>query len=177
MKIIAYGSRYGTAKRYADELARRTGIEARNYEEVDNVDDYETIIYIGALYAGGILGMRKTFSKIAPDASRKIVIASVGVTDPADAENIQNIRNNMATQLPQETFGKARIFHLRGGIDYGRLCFKHRILLKMMYSRGVKMPDEQKTAEVKAIIATYNQKADFVDFNSLDAIEQEIRKY
>ena len=38
------------------------------------------------------------------------------------------------------------------------------------------MPEEQKTAEVRAIIATYNQTVDFVDFNSLDAIEQEIRK-
>lgn len=176
MKIIAYGSRYGTAKRYAEELARRTGIEAMNYEEIDDVNNYETIIYIGALYAGGILGLKRTFSKIAPDTSRKIVIASVGVTDPADAENIQNIRNNMATQLPQDIFRQARIFHLRGGIDYARLCFKHRMLLKMMYGRGVKMPEEQKTAEVRAIIATYNQTVDFVDFNSLDAIEQEIRK-
>ncbi len=46
MKIIAYGSRYGTAKRYAEELARRTGIEAMNYEEIDDVNNYETISYI-----------------------------------------------------------------------------------------------------------------------------------
>ena len=33
---------------------------------------------------------------------------------------------------------------------------------------------EKKTAEVKAMIETYNKQVDFVDFNSLDSIIQEL---
>ena len=41
----------------------------------------------------------------------------------------------------------AQIFHLRGGIDYSRLNFKH-----------------------KAMIETYNQKVNFVDFEILNRL-------
>ena len=45
MKIIIYGSQYGTAKQYAEELAQKMNVEAKNYESVTNIDSYKTIIY------------------------------------------------------------------------------------------------------------------------------------
>ncbi|MGN0992997.1 MAG: flavodoxin domain-containing protein [Bacilli bacterium] len=57
MKIIIYGSCYGTAKQYAEELSKRTKIDLKTYQEIKNINQYETIIYIGALYAGGVLGL------------------------------------------------------------------------------------------------------------------------
>jgi len=60
MKIIIYGSKYGTAKQYAMELSKKTNIKAESYKDIKNIDEYETIVYIGALYAGGVLGMTKT---------------------------------------------------------------------------------------------------------------------
>lgn len=44
MKIIIYGSQYGTTRRYADELGKRTGVEVKNYEEIEDVNKYDTII-------------------------------------------------------------------------------------------------------------------------------------
>ena len=63
MKIIIYASVYGSAKKYAEELSRITGIKAKSFKELKSLSDFETIIYIGALYAGGVLGLRKTFQK------------------------------------------------------------------------------------------------------------------
>ena len=37
------------------------------------------------------------------------------------------------------------------------------------------LPEEKKTAEVKAMIDTYNQKVNFVDFSSLENIIKEIQ--
>lgn len=71
MKIIIYGSQYGTAKQYAEELSKKTNIKIETYENIKNIDEYETIIYIGALYAGGVLGMAKTFKKISNCESKK----------------------------------------------------------------------------------------------------------
>ena len=39
MNIVVYGSQYGTAKRYAEELAYRVGYELETYnKQVDFVD-------------------------------------------------------------------------------------------------------------------------------------------
>ena len=62
--IIVYGSQYGTAKRYAEALAGKTGSEITSYEEVMDLDVYDNIVFIGALYAGGVLGLKKTLSGI-----------------------------------------------------------------------------------------------------------------
>ena len=63
MKIIIYGSQYGTAKQYAEELARKTSIDLKRYEDVTDINQYDTVIYIGGLYAGGVLGMKKHLLK------------------------------------------------------------------------------------------------------------------
>ena len=118
MKLIIYGSQYGTAKRYAEELAGKTGIEAKSFKEVADISCYDTLIYIGALYAGGVLGMKKTFAGMSQYQDKEIIIATVGLADPMDAENVSNIKNSIKRQLPTKLYENARIFHLRGGIDY-----------------------------------------------------------
>lgn len=168
MKLIIYGSQYGTAKRYAEELAGKTGIEAKSFKEVADISCYDTLIYIGALYAGGVLGMKKTFAGMPQYQDKKIIIATVGLADPMDAENVSNIKNSIKRQLPTKLYENARIFHLRGGIDYSRLNFKHKTMMALLYKKATGLPEEKKSAEVKAMIETYNQKVDFVDFESLN---------
>ena len=60
-RIIIYGSIYGTTEKYAIELASRLNCNAITYENVKNINDYDSIIYLGGLYAGGVAGMVKTF--------------------------------------------------------------------------------------------------------------------
>ena len=55
MNIIIYGSHYGTARLYAEELARRINYDLKSFEEINDIDSYENIIYIDALYAVGVL--------------------------------------------------------------------------------------------------------------------------
>lgn len=173
-KIIIYGSQYGTAKMYAEELSKKTNIKADSYENIKNIGKYETIIYIGALYAGGVLGMAKTFKKISNCESKKIIIATVGLADPMDIENTNNIKNGMKRQLPKEIYERAYIYHLRGGIDYSKLNFAHKTMMSLLYKKAKNLPEEKKIAEVKAIIDTYNQKVNFVDFSVLESIISEI---
>ena len=170
MKIIIYGSQYGTARKYAEELAKRTNIEIKNYKDVTDIDQYNTVVYIGSLYAGGVLGMKKTLAKISQCQKKKIIIATVGLADPADTENTDKIKNSMKRQLSKELYVNAYIFHLRGGIDYSCLNFKHKTMMGLLYKKAVGLPEEKKTAEIKAMIETYNQKVNFVDFESLNRL-------
>ena len=170
MKVIIYGSQYGTTKKYAEELGRRTNIEVKNYEDIEDINLYDTIIYFGALYAGGVMGMKKTFSKYASSADKNVIIVTVGLADPLDLENTTTIKKGMEKQLSKDLFEHAHIFHLRGGIDYSCLGFKHKTMMAMLYKKATGLPEEKKTAEVKAMIETYNQKVDFINFGCLDEI-------
>ena len=172
--IIIYGSCYGSTKQYAEELSRRTNIEAISFKNVKEINAYNTIIYLGSLYAGGVLGMTKTIKKLRDFSNKKIIIVTVGLSDPTDEVNKNNIRNNIKNQLQKEIFEKAKIFHLRGGIDYSKLNFAHKTMMKLLYNSVKNLPEEKLTAEDRAMIEIYNKKIDFIDFSSLEQIISEI---
>ena len=175
--IIIYGSHYGTTKQYAEELSKRTNIKAISFKKFNQqINDYDNIIYLGALYAGGVLGMSKTLKKLNNISNKKILIATVGLSDPTDEVNKNNIRNNIKNQIPKEVLEKAKIFHLRGGIDYSKLNFAHRTMMKLLYNAVKNLPNEKQTPEDRAMIETYNKKVNFIDFSSLDKIANEIQK-
>ena len=175
--IIVYGSHYGTTKQYAEELSKRTNIKAISFKKFNQqINDYDNIIYLGALYAGGVLGMSKTLKKLNNISNKKILIATVGLSDPTDEVNKNNIRNNIKNQIPKEVLEKAKIFHLRGGIDYSKLNFAHKTMMKLLYNAVKNLPNEKQTAEDRAMIETYNKKVNFIDFSSLDKITNEIQK-
>ena len=173
--IIIYGSHYGTTKKYADELSKRTNIQSISFKEIKEIIDYDNIIYLGGIYAGGILGMSKTLRNLNNISSKNIILITVGLADPNDEENINNIRDNIKKQLKSEVFKKAKIFHLRGGIDYSKLNFAHKTMMNLLYNMVKKLPEEKKSAEDRAMIETYNKKVEFVDFSSLDNIINEIK--
>lgn len=175
--IIIYGSHYGTTKQYAEELSKRTNIKAISFKKFNQqINDYDNIIYLGALYAGGVLGMSKTLKKLNNISNKKILIVTVGLSDPTDEVNKNNIRNNIKNQIPKEVLEKAKIFHLRGGIDYSKLNFAHKTMMKLLYNAVKNLPNEKQTAEDRAMIETYNKKVNFIDFSSLDKITNEIQK-
>ena len=175
--IIIYGSHYGTTKQYAEELSKRTNIKAISFKKFNQqINDYDNIIYLGALYAGGVLGMSKTLKKLNNISNKKILIATVGLSDPTDEVNKNNIRNNIKNQIPKEVLEKAKIFHLRGGIDYSKLNFAHKTMMKLLYNAVKNLPNEKQTAEDRAMIETYNKKVNFIDFSDLDKIINEVQK-
>ena len=169
-RIVIYGSFYGYTKKYAIELGNMLNVEAKDYGEIKNINDYDSIIYLGGLYAGGVLGMSKTLKKINDISNKEIIIATVGLADPKDQENINNIEAHMKKQLSEELFNSSKIFHLRGGIVYKNLSFKHKIMMKLVYNKAKKVPVEERDAELKAMIETYNKEVDFTDFAELETI-------
>ena len=119
MDLIIYGSKYGHTRACAEEYSKRTG---KDYTSISNIDNLSTVIYFGSLYAGGVMGLRKTLDRMNID-DKRIIFITVGLSDPDDEHNISNIENSMKEQLTEAVFSKLEIYHLRGGIDYARLSF------------------------------------------------------
>lgn len=173
--IIIYGSQYGSARRYAQELSARTGIPAVSYKDAPELSGAKTVVYLGGLYAGGVLGLGKTLRGFSPHDGQKLLIATVGLADPAEPENRDNIRASLRRQLSPELFEKAEIFHLRGGIDYQKLSFGHRTMMKLLYQSLRKTPIEEQTAENRALMETYGKQVDFTDFGALEPVIRKMR--
>lgn len=169
-QIIIYGSQYGHAQQYAEELARQTQIELAPFTQAGDINQYDRIIYIGALYAGGVKGLAKTLKKLKPNRSSELIIATVGLADPANQTNTDSIKAAIQKQIAPALYARAKIFHLRGGIDYRQLNFWHRLMMKMVYRAVKKQAADKPTAETSEMIATYGQAVDFVDLSTLKPI-------
>ena len=166
--IILYGSQYGTTKRYADRLAEQTGLPAVSYESARDLSGYTQVVYLGGLYAGGVKGLKQTVKKL--PAGVRLILVTVGLADVQDKQNVENIRRSVRQQVPADILQNAEIFHLRGGIDYSKLSFTHKTMMKLLYNHARKLPPEKQTAETRAMIETFGTQVDFVDFSALEPV-------
>lgn len=171
--IIVYGSQYGTTECYARKLSEMTGFSLINYTNIEDLSPYDTIIHFGGLYAGGVKGLENTVKALPENA--RFFIVTVGLADVNDKENTDNIRQSIRRQVSEKIFNSATIFHLRGGIDYQKLNFKHKTMMTLLYNKAKNLPEEQKTAEVRAMIETFNKKISFIDYSYLNQIADAIQ--
>lgn len=168
--IIIYGTQYGTTKDYAEKLSEMTGIPIINYKEAGELSKYTTIIHMGGLYAGGVKGLKTTLKVLPVNAN--FIIVTVGLADVTNPENTAHIRLSVSRQVPKEVFEKTRIFHLRGGMDYKKLSLAHRSMMRLVYNKAKNLPEDEKTAEVRDMIATYGQTVNFIDYSCLKPIAE-----
>ena len=175
-QVIIYASRYGSTYRYAKQLSEQTNITAVSYKEAPDLSRTRTIIYMGGLYAGCVLGLAKALRGFSIQNGQKLLLVTVGLADPKEPETRDNIRASLQKQLSPELIEQAKIFHLRGGIDYHKLSFGHRMMLKLLYQSLRRIPPEKQTAENRALIETYEKQIDFTDFGALEPIIREIQR-
>lgn len=90
---------------------------------------YDTIVYGGGLYTSGITGVyliTKNYKKL---IDKRIIVITV-VLASTD-------RDEVFTPIVEKSFSKEIIdniefFHLRGGIDYNKLGFVHKVMIAMV---------------------------------------------
>ncbi len=106
--LITYGSQYGSTRQYAESFASLSGFPILPYSEVKAVSDYDRIIHFGALYAGGVLSLKRIVSLLSGQTN--LIIVTIGLADVQDAENINNIRRSIRSQVSADVLsGKSRI--------------------------------------------------------------------
>ena len=116
--LIVYGSKYGTTRRYAEELSRLTGLPAIPCGEFHRLAEGSILVYLGALYAGGVLGLKQAMKGLSLGDGQRLIVATVGLADPNNPQNRAHILASLKRQMSPVLFSQAIFFHLRGGIDY-----------------------------------------------------------
>lgn len=172
MKHIAviYKSNYGTTKQYAEWIAEALGADIieRSSARPERLMDYDIVVYGGGLYASGILGVEL----VTKNPCNKLVIFTVGLADPETTDYTGILEKN----LPVELRKSAKVFHLRGGIDYKKLSIVHRGMMAMMKKMTIgKKTDEELSEEERAFADTYGNQADFTNRQAIQPVIEYIR--
>lgn len=170
--VVVYKSHYGTTAQYAKWLAKALGADLfeRSKVKVDTLLGYDTIIYGGGLYAGGISGsslISKNYNQL---KDKKIIIFTVGLANPADANNVSHILKSAEQIFTPEVKEQLTFFHLRGGIDYSKLNLVHKVMMAMLKHMLTKKPESELTDDDKGILATYGHQVNFLDPKSITPV-------
>lgn len=175
--IVIYESRYGFTKRYAEWISEALACplaERKSFRPKDFAR-YDIILYGGGLYAGGVSGIRLIAKNRRLLSGKKVVLFTCGVADPNNPDNVSHIRESLSRALTKEWMASIEIFHLRGGIDYGRLHFVHRAMMSMLRRMLLKKPDSQRSSEDRQLLASYGKMTDFTDRKSIRPLTGYIR--
>lgn len=167
--IVIYESKYGWTKQYAEWIAEELSCPAYERKKFRGKDlaQYETIIYGGGIYAGGISGMNLIIKNWSLISDKKIILFTCGLADPEDPYNISNIRRSLSKLLSEEMMEHICLFHLRGGIDYAKLNLIHKIMMSMLRRMILKKDAGSLRDEDRQILNTYGKRVDFTDRKSI----------
>ena len=171
--IIVYGSEYGSTRAYAKRLSELTEIRAVSFQKIKNISEYDKVIYIGGLYAGSAKGLKQTAKNIRADA--EVFIITVGLMGCDTEKNKEMLRNQVAKQVPAEIMKRAKRFHLRGAIDYSKMSFKHKAMMKALCTVLKAKPADKRDADSNMIINSYNKKFDLMNFEDLNEIAEVVK--
>lgn len=154
---IAYESKTGFTKRYADMLAEKTGLKAYRAKELVLDGKDEEIIFLGWIKAGKVQGLDKVRKH------NVIAVCASGTARTAEPDNETVIARNKIKGIP--------FFYLRGGC----LPLKElRGLDKIMLSMFVKMlkSRKEKDEELEESISNIENGFDGVRKENLEPVLQ-----
>ncbi|MDD5944545.1 MAG: flavodoxin domain-containing protein, partial [Clostridia bacterium] len=85
MTAVIYGSKYGSTKQYAEWIAEELEADVFDVKgsSIDVIEKYDTVIFGGGLYAGGITGLDFIAKNIDRLKNSRLIIFTCGIADPA----------------------------------------------------------------------------------------------
>lgn len=176
--IVLYGSQYGTTERYAKWIAEQIECEVYSYKNFkpENLQQYDTIILGGGLYAGGLSGIKILTENYDKIKRKNIIVFTCGLADPNDKDNVVHIREGLQKAMGKELFEQITLFHLRGGIDYKKLSLKHKAMMAMLHKMLKRKDYNSLRQEDKDMIDTYGGMVDFVSLETALPMIQYIKQ-
>ena len=170
--IILYQSKYGATKKYAQWLQEATGFDCMETQKADikKVQEYDTIILGGGVYASGILGIQFLKKNIDSLPGKKIAVFYVAAS-PYD-EKAYNQQREMHFK---DKLQHIPVFHCRGAWDLDNMSFTDRTLCKMLQKAVAKQDPSTYEPWQKALAEAGTQKCDWTDRKYLDELIEYVK--
>ncbi len=131
--VVLYRSKYGTTKQYAEWIAEELGTDIFPADTfpAERFSEYDTIIFGAPVFGGAVLGIAQVINTMNVLQHKRVLIFTVGLTPPDAKQNLADLaeKNFSASLLKHGEF-----FHFQGALEYEKLSFGHKVLLKMIRS-------------------------------------------
>lgn len=166
--VVIYNSNYGSTKRYAEWIAEAVhgDLLERSQAKVDDLSNYEVIVYGGSLHAVGIKGVKLITGHFNKFKDKKVIIYGVGAS-PAREKAIKAVFDkNFVGDIKE----RVHFFMLRGAFDYSKLSVGDKILMNMLKHQLEKKKPEELDEDMKGLLSCYDQPADWTDKAAIDPI-------
>ena len=162
---VVYQSKYGSTEKYAKWIAETLSCNLFDRETVtvEELRSYDTIIYGGGLYAGGVSGIDLITKNFRCFSGKNIVLFTCGLADTSNSINTDHIKVSLQKHFTNEMEKQIKVFHLRGGIDYSKLSFMHKSMMSMLHKTLTKKNPDLLSDEDREMLETYGKKVDFTD--------------
>ena len=175
--IVIYESKYGSTKQYAEWIASSLSCEIREKKAFPPSDfkNYDTVIFGGGLYAGGVSGISLLTQNFPLIREKHVILFTCGLADPTDAKNRSHIEASLSKVLTPEMQDYFQLFFFRGAIDYSRLTFIHKVMMGMLNRAMRKKESSSLTEEDLLMLQTYGKKVTFLDRSSVQPLVEYVR--
>ena len=156
--LILYGSRYGSARRYAEALSQKAASPPCPLTAQKSLRAFIPWCTSAACTPAVCWASKKALRSLRTDGNFRLLLATVGVCDPALPENLENIRASLQKQLPARALGAHKAFSparrtgLRSAFD------GHRAALTLLKRSLERTPRERWSAEDREFFETYGKK-------------------
>ena len=169
MKTVAiYKSKTGFAKQYAEWIAGELAADLYESSQItiEQITAYDTVIYGGGLYVGGINGVKLITENLDKLQGKKVVVFATGAS-PGREEEIREVRNSNFTPVQQK---QIRFFYLRGGFNYHKLTLIDKVLMALLKWKMKLKPKTKLIADERGMLAAYEQPADFTRKKNIEEL-------
>lgn len=174
--VVIYKSKYGSTKKYAEWIADELKGDLLEHSKIKAGDliNYDTIIYGGGLYAGGIGGISLITKNFEYLKEKNLIIFTVGLAPTGNKEIFTPIIEKNCTEEMRQ---QIQFFNLRGWINYKKLSLIHKLMMGMLKKTLAKKKSEELSNDDKQFLETYGKKVDFTDIQTIQPLVEYARLY
>jgi len=172
--VIIYTSKYGSTEKYANWLAEALKCPAKKLKSVtaQELAVYDTIIYGGGLYAGGVAGFKKFLTYIGGAKDKKLILFMVGSANPSNTKIYADIADR---NIPAEWRERFQVFALRGDLLYSKLSLLHKLMMLVPKYMNEKVPEAERTEDMKYFIENFGRDIVFASREQIEPVIECLR--
>lgn len=173
--IVVYGSKYGSTLKYANWIGEKYSFDTISDSDVklQDLKEYDVIIFGGGLYAGGIKGI-KILQKFYDNLfDKKILVFAVGASASEDEKSLKEVKkHNLSGKLSD-----IPLFYCRGAWDLESMNFVDKIMCKALIKSVEKKPYDSLDKWSKDLLDNKDKKLDWTDEKYLEPLYKKIKDF
>ncbi len=160
-KIVIYKSKYGATKKYAEWISEELNCEIKEARtvSVEELSQYDTIIYGGGLYAeiiNGVILITKNIDKL---KDKKLIVYTTGIT-PLECRDYYD-KLVIEKNFKPEMLEYIKIYNFMGKMVLDELSLVHKTALKTL--KKIMQGKENPTEMEKLLVELCDANGDFTD--------------